>query len=65
MTTEFKQEHMPIVQLAHQGEHAGRHVHCDYCQSDAQWYHFADPRNVDRDAYACRDHVGLLNRYYG
>ncbi len=67
MTTGFKQEHMPVTQLAEPGRYhmTGEHAGCDYCATDAIWFHFADPRNVNRDAFACNDHVGLLNRYYG
>lgn len=55
-----KPEHMPIVEVF--GSHTGKK--CDYCPADAAWYHWAD-HIVDRDAYACQSHVGLLNPYFG
>ena len=55
---EFKQEHMPLVGLV------SPHHECDYCSADAAWFHWADKRNVNRDAYACDTHVCVLNRYY-
>lgn len=60
-----RQEHMPVVELNAPGYPRDDHE-CDYCSSGAAWYHFAVPRTAgDRDAYACYEHVGLLNRHYG
>jgi hypothetical protein len=65
---------MPIVGLGRPGFDAmkGRHVECDYCTADATWHHWAvaptpgrEGLDVNRDAYACNAHVGLLNRFYG
>jgi hypothetical protein len=56
---------MPLVQLAEPGlHHMGHAVTCDYCAEPAVWYHWAD-RCVARDAFACNEHVGKLNRHYG
>lgn len=64
MTTKFKQEHMPLVQLARPGVSLdGQPRSCDYCTAGAVWYHWAD-QWAHRDAYACDTHVGFLNRYY-
>ena len=44
-----------------------QHVECDYCDADAAWYHWTSnvtKQSVNRECYACVEHVGLLNRYY-
>ena len=46
---EPKQERMPLVQL-HQRSNA--YDECDYCDARAVWFHWADERGVNRDAYA-------------
>lgn len=66
---QFRQEHMPLVQLAVAGEVNGGHVYCDYCADDAVWFHWSEKYSrsrhaVKRDAYACNQHVRWLNKNY-
>lgn len=56
----FKREHMPVCEVGTMPTRT-----CDYCATDAAWFHFGDKRNVDRDCYACDSHVGLLNPHFG
>ena len=55
------QEHMPVVQFKVPGDGTDRR--CDYSPALATWFHWAD-QHVDRDAFACNDHVHYLNRNY-
>jgi hypothetical protein len=58
------QEHMPVVRLGEERLQAG--IECDYCDEPAAWFHWAVRQtrlDVNRDAYACGQHVGYLNRY--
>jgi len=71
MKREPVQEHMPLVQLRTPGVSTNavdariEHVESDYCPEAATWHHWGVASSVNRDCYACDEHVHWLNRYYG
>ncbi len=54
---------LPLVQLNQPGVHNRGRAYCDFCATDAVWFHFAD-KHWNHNHFACNEHVQLLNDSY-